>query len=312
MDPEDLREVLSTYQKCVAETVRRFDGFLAKYMGDGVLVYFGYPRAHEDDAERAVRAGLSLVEVIGQVQVAEPLGVRIGIATGLVVVGDLIGAGEAQERGIVGETPNLAARLQAVAQPGSIVVPASTRRLLGSRFRLSDLGRHELKGFGEPIECWAVEGVSVSESRFELVRSGRLTGFVGREHELGQLMGRWKLAQDGEGQVVLLSGEPGIGKSCVLSELRTRLETYRAASLRFHCSPYYVNSAFYPIIDSFERTLQFARDEAAEQKLEKLEAFIVGQYRHSRDDARLIAAMLSIPYEARYGAVRNDAAEVQR
>jgi class 3 adenylate cyclase len=303
MDPEDLREVISTYQKCVAETVRRFDGFLAKYMGDGVLVYFGYPRAHEDDAERAVRAGLSLVEIVGQVQAAEPLGVRIGIATGLVVVGDLIGAGEAQERGIVGETPNLAARLQAVAEPGSIVVPASTRRLLGSRFRLSDLGRHELKGFAEPIECWAVEGVSVSESRFESVRSGRLTGFVGREHELGLLMGRWKLAQDGEGQVVLLSGEPGIGKSRILSELRTRLETYRAASLRFHCSPYYVNSAFYPIIDNFERTLQLTRDEVAEQKLERLEALIVGQYRHSRDDARLIAAMLSIPYEARYGAV---------
>jgi hypothetical protein len=220
-----------------------------------------------------------------------------------VVVGDLVGAGEAQERGIVGETPNLAARLQDLAEPGSIVVAASTRRLLGSRFRLSDLGRHGLKGFAEPIECWAVEGVSVSESRFESVRSGRLTGFVGREHELGLLMGRWKLAQHGEGQVVLLSGEPGIGKSRILSELRTRLETYGAASLRFHCSPYYVNSAFYPIIDNFERTLQFARDETAEQKLEKLEALIVGQYRHSRDDARLIAAMLSIPYEARYGAV---------
>lgn len=190
MDPEDLREVISAYQKCVAETVRRFDGFLAKYMGDGVLVYFGYPRAHEDDAERAVRAGLSLVEVVGQVQAVEPLGVRIGIATGLVVVGDLVGAGAAQERGIVGETPNLAARLQAVAEPGSIVVPASTRRLLGSRFRLSDLGRHELKGFTEPIECWAVEGVSVSESRFESVRSGRLTGFVGREDELGLLARR--------------------------------------------------------------------------------------------------------------------------
>ena len=303
MDPEDLREVISTYQKCVAETVRRFDGFLAKYMGDGVVVYFGYPRAHEDDAERAVRAGLALVQVVGQLQAAEPLQVRVGIATGLVVVGDLVGAGEAQERGIVGETPNLAARLQALAEPGSIVVAASTRRLLGSRFGLCDLGRHELKGFAEPIESWAVEGVSVSESRFESVRSGRLTGFVGREHELGLLMARWKLAQDGEGQVVLLSGEPGIGKSRILSELRTRLETYRAASLRFHCSPYYVNSAFYPIIDNLERTLQFARDETAEQKLEKLEALIVGQYRHPRDDARLIAAMLSIPYEARYGAV---------
>jgi len=303
MDPEDLREVISTYRKCVAETVRRFDGFLAKYMGDGVLVYFGYPRAHEDDAERAVRAGLSLVEVVGQLQAAEPLRVRIGIATGLVVVGDLVGAGEAQERGIVGETPNLAARLQDLAQPGSIVVATSTRRLLGSRFRLSDLGRHELKGFAEPLECWAVEDVSVSESRFESVHSGRLTGFVGREHELGLLMRRWKLAQGGEGQVVLLSGEPGIGKSRILSELRTRLEIYRAASLRFHCSPYYVNSAFYPIIDNFERTLQFTRDETAEQKLEKLEALIVDRYRHSRDDARLIAAMLSIPYEARYGAV---------
>ncbi len=302
MDPEDLREVISTYQNCVAETVRRFDGFLAKYMGDGVLVYFGYPRAHEDDAERAVRAGLSLVQVVGQLQAAEPLRVRVGIATGLVVVGDLVGVGEAQERGIVGETPNLAARLQDLAKPGSIVVAASTRRLLGSRFRLCDLGRQELKGFAGPIEYWAVEGVSVSESRFESVRSGRLTGFVGREHELGLLMGRWKLAQDGEGQVVLLSGEPGIGKSRILSELRTRLETYRAASLRFHCSPYYVNSAFYPIIDNFERTLQFARDETAEQKLEKLEALIVGQYGHPRDDARLIAAMLSIPYEARYGA----------
>ena len=247
MDPEDLREVISAYQKCVAETVQRFGGFVAKYMGDGVLVYFGYPAAHEDDAERAVRAGLDMIAAVGGS--ARPLGpsqVRIGIATGLVVVGDLIGEGASQEQAVVGETPNLAARLQALAQPGGIVLPPATRQLLGNRFTLRNLGRHEVKGIADPVEAWAVDGISVSESRFESVRVGRLTGFVGREHEIGLLMERWHLAQDGEGQVVLLSGEPGIGKSRILSELRARLETHHPASLRFHCSPYYVNSAFYP------------------------------------------------------------------
>jgi class 3 adenylate cyclase/tetratricopeptide (TPR) repeat protein len=317
LDPEELREVIGAYHRSVAEAVRRFDGFVAKYMGDGVLVYFGYPQAHEDDAERAVRAGLDIVADVGRLDLpaiprtpalggrpsGDQLQVRIGIATGLVVVGDLVGAGASQEQAVVGETPNLAARLQALAEPGSVVIAPATRRLIGDRFRLLALGRLRVKGLAEPVEAWAVEGVSASEGRFEAVRSGRLTGFVGREHELGLLIERWKLAQDGEGQVVLLSGEPGIGKSRILSELRGRLEAEHATSLRLHCSPYYVNSAFYPIIDNFERALRFARDDTAEQKLDKLEALVVGQYGRPPEDLRFIAAMLSIPGEERYGAI---------
>jgi hypothetical protein len=239
----------------------------------------------------------------GQIADQGDLEVRIGIATGLVVVGDLVGEGAAQEQAVVGETPNLAARLQALAEPGSVVIAPATRRLLGDRVRLQALGRHEVKGLAEPVEAWAVDGVSASEGRFEAVRSGGLTGFVGREHELGLLLERWNLARGGEGQVVLLSGEPGIGKSRILNELRGHLETQGATSLRLHCSPYYVNSAFYPIIDNFERALRFARDDPAEKKLDKLEALIVGQYGRPREDVRFIAAMLSIPGEERYGAV---------
>jgi class 3 adenylate cyclase len=207
MDPEDLREVISAYQKCVAETVGRFGGFVAKYMGDGVLVYFGYPQAHEDDAERAVRAGLDLIAAVNALKAGTPLQTRVGIATGLVVVGDLIGAGEAQERGIVGETPNVAARLQAIAEPNTVVIAESTRKLLGNLFELQDLGTQDLKGIEAPMRAWAALRQASVESRFEALHATGFTALVGREEELALLLRRWSTAKTGEGQVVFLSGE---------------------------------------------------------------------------------------------------------
>jgi class 3 adenylate cyclase len=211
MDPEDLREVISAYQKCVAETVQRFGGFVAKYMGDGVLVYFGYPQAHEDDAERAVRAGLELVPAVGALKTHAPLQTRVGIATGLVVVGDLIGSGSSQEQAIVGETPNLAARLQGIAEPNSVVIAESTRKLVGNLFELEDLGAKDLKGVEGPVRAWTALRPSSVESRFEALHASGVTELVGREEELELLLRRWSKAKTSEGQVVLLSGEPGIG-----------------------------------------------------------------------------------------------------
>jgi class 3 adenylate cyclase len=213
MDPEDLREVISAYQKCVAEIVQRFGGFVAKYMGDGVLVYFGYPHAHEDDAERAVRAGLELIASVGALKAVSSLQTRVGIATGLVVVGDLIGTGSAQEQAVVGETPNLAARLQSIAERNAVVIAESTRKLLGGLFELHDLGAKELKGIAEPVRAWAALRPSTVESRFEALHATGLTALVGRVEELELLLRRWSKAKTGEGQVVLLSGEAGIGKS---------------------------------------------------------------------------------------------------
>ena len=303
MDPEDLREVISAYQKCVADTVQRFGGFVAKYMGDGVLIYFGYPQAHEDDAERAVRAGLAFVAAVSELKTHAPLETRVGIATGLVVVGDLVGSGEAQERGIVGETPNLAARLQGIAKPNSVVIAEGTRKLVGNLFEFEDLEAQELKGIAGPVRIWAVLRPASVESRFEAFHAGGVIELVGRDEELDLLVRRWHQAKSGEGRVVLISGEPGIGKSRILSELRARLEKESARSLRFHCSPYYVNSAFYPIIDNFERALQFGREDTPERRLDKLEALIVGENGRPREDLRFIATMLSIPHEARYGTV---------
>ena len=272
MDPEDLREVISAYQKCVAETVRRFGGFVAKYMGDGVLVYFGYPQAHEDDAERAVRAGLELIAAVAALKTPAPLQTRVGIATGLVVVGDLIGSGEAQERGIVGETPNLAARLQGIAEPNMVVIAESTRRLLGNLFELEDLGAKDLKGIAGPVRAWAALRASSVESRFEALHATGLTALVGREEELELLLRRWSRAKSGEGQVVLLSGEAGIGKSRLTAALLERLATEPHTRLRYFCSPQHTDSALYPIIGQMERAAGLAHDDTPQAKLDKLDA----------------------------------------
>src|SRR6202040_2085624 len=195
MDPEDLRVVISAYQKCVAEAVQRFGGFVANYMGDGVLVYFGYPEAHEDDAERAVQAGLELIAAVTALKTSVSLQTRVGIATGLVIVGDLIGSGEAQERGIVGETPNLAARLQGIAEPNTLVIAESTRKLLGNLFELEDLGARDLKGIAGPAHAWAALRTSSVESRFEALHTTGLTPLVGREEESELLLRRWSKAK---------------------------------------------------------------------------------------------------------------------
>ena len=302
MDPEDLREVISGYQKCVAQIVQRFGGFVAKYMGDGVLVYFGYPQAHEDDAERAVRAGLELIQAVGGLKSSAPLQTRVGIATGLVVVGDLIGSGAAQEQAVVGETPNLAARLQGVAEPNTVVIAESTRRLLGNLFDLQDLGGQELKGLGSPVRAWAVLRPASVESRFEALHASGLIELVGREEELELLLRRWSRAKTGEGQVVLLSGEAGIGKSRLTASLMERLAGEPHARLRYFCSPQHTDSAFYPIISQMERAAGFVHDDIPQAKLDKLDA-VLAQTSTSTHDAALFAEMLSLPNDGRYPAL---------
>jgi class 3 adenylate cyclase/predicted ATPase len=299
IDPEDLREVMSAYQKCVAETVRSFGGFVAKYMGDGVLVYFGYPAAHEDDAERAVRAGLELTGAVSALKTRASLQTRVGIATGLVVVGDLIGSGEAQERGIVGETPNLAARLQGIAEPNTVVIAEGTRRLLGNLFELKDLGGRDLKGVAGPMRAWLALRPSTVESRFEALHASGLTALVGREEETELLLRRWSRAKSGEGQVVLLSGEAGIGKSRLTAALVESLAPEPHTRLRYFCSPQHTESAFYPIIGQMTRAAGLAHDDSAEAKLDKLDA-LLAQSSTSVEDAALFAEMLSLPNDGRY------------
>jgi class 3 adenylate cyclase len=307
MDPEDLREVISAYQKCVTETVQRFGGFVAKYMGDGVLIYFGYPQAHEDDADRAVRAGLELVAAVSALKSPVLLQTRVGVATGLVVVGDLIGSGEAQERGIVGETPNLAARLQGIAEPNMVVIAEDTRRLLGNLFELEDLGPKDLKGIAGPVRAFAALRGSSAEGRFEAMHGSGRTDLVGRDEEVELLMRRWSKAKTGEGQVVLLSGEAGIGKSRLTAALLERLASEPHTRLWYFCSPQHTDSAFYPIIGQMERAAGLAHDDTLQAKLDKLDTLLA---QTSKQDATLFAEMLSIPNDGRYPAL--DLAPQQR
>jgi class 3 adenylate cyclase/predicted ATPase len=302
LDPEDMSALMDAYHAACTRIVQSYDGFLGDFRGDGILAYFGYPRAHEDDAERTVRAALDIIAAVAQVKTAagEPLALRIGIATGLVVVGDLSGEGALWEHAVVGDTPNLAARLQALADPGTIVVAGSTRRLLGDLFRLRDLGLHGVKGIAEPVAAWAIEGVSASESRFEAVRTARLTDLIGRDDEIKFLLERQRLAWNGEGQIVLIAGEPGIGKSRLAAALAEQIASEAHTRLRYQCAPYHANSALQPFIAQLERTAEFKADDVPEQKLNKLEAILAVDKSRVQAVASLLAWLLSIPFGERY------------
>lgn len=293
LDPEDLREIIAAYHGCVAAVLTRFGGFVAKYMGDGVLAYFGYPQAHEEDAEQAVRAGLAIVDAVGRLELPERLAVRLGIATGLVVVGDLIGAGAAQEQAVVGETPNLAARLQTLAEPNAIVIAAATRRQIGNLFALSDLGPQALKGFAGPSQAWQVLGESGVASRFEALRS-RTTPLIGRTEEVEMLLRRWSQAAAGVGRVVLLSAEPGIGKSRLAEAVEERIAGEKHRRLRYFCSPHHQDSALYPIIGHLERAAGFERDDDPATKRRKLAAMMATS-RTDEADLPLLADLLALP-----------------
>ena len=304
LDPEDMRDVIAAYHTCCAGLIASNGGFVAKYMGDGVLAYFGYPQAHEHDAENAVRAALAIVAAAPRLNTAAgaPLHVRVGVATGIVVVGDLLGSGEAQERGVVGDTPNLAARLQGIAEPDGVVIAEGTRELLGNLFELQDLGTRDLKGIARPARVWAALRASSVANHFEALHGTGLTPLVGREEECELLLRRWTRAKSGEGQVVLLSGEAGIGKSRLAAALLERLADEPHTRLRYFCSPQHTDDALFPIIGEMERAARLARDDTPQAKLDKLDA-LLAYTSTSAEDASLFAEMLSLTNDGRYPAI---------
>ncbi|MGY4339619.1 class 3 adenylate cyclase/ABC-type transport system involved in cytochrome c biogenesis ATPase subunit [Bradyrhizobium sp. LM2.9] len=297
LDPEDMWEVIRAYRAACARVIAAYDGRIARFVGDGILVYFGYPRAHEDDAERAVRAGIDTIAAIRQLKTGadERVEMRIAIATGLVVVGDLISGDASEEHATVGDTPNLAARLQSLAEPGAVVVASSTRRLLGDLFAFRNLGRREVKGIAEPIAVWAVEGATASESRFEAVRAARSIGFVGRKDEIEFILSRQRRAWQGQGQMVLISGEAGIGKSRIVATLSESPSLGAHRRVRYQCSPYHTNSALHPFVAQLERAAGIRSHDTCGQKLDKLEAMLALGTQQVARATPLIAALLSIP-----------------
>ena len=302
MDPERLREVIAIYQSAVSTAIQQFDGYIARYMGDGLLVYFGYPQAHEDDAERAVRAGLGIVEAVGKIdeQDGTMLQVRVGIATGLVVAGDIIGEGASEERSVLGNTPNLAARLQGIAPPNGVIIMENTLRLTEGLFVVNSLGDRSLKGLSSPVATYQVTGVSKVPSRFEAAAMRGLVPLVGRESEVSLLLDRWNQAKEGEGQVVLLSGEAGVGKSRIVRGFQERVENDQKSRVLYYCSPHHQSSALHPVIDQLWRGLRFETDDKPEAKLDKLEAVLEELGLPVSEHALAIASLVSVPTSERY------------
>ncbi len=314
LDPEDLREVIGAYRETCAGVITRFGGVTALYMGDGILVYFGYPQAHEDDAERAIRAGLGIVEAVREPRPEDDLTlqVRIGIATGLVVAGDIIGEGVSEENAVLGDTPNLASRLQALAEPDTVVIAPATHHLVGGLFEYKDLGNHDLKGISIPVQAWRVVGETVAESRFDAAHAAGITPLIGREEEIGLLLNRWNQAKDGDGQVILLSGAAGVGKSRIVRSFRERLEDELRNRVLYYCSPFHQNSAFYPVINQLERGLRFGKEDGTPAKLDKLEEVLGGLGLPVPEIAPLLASLLSLPAGERYPAPPLGAGELKK
>jgi predicted ATPase/class 3 adenylate cyclase len=314
LDPEDMRAVMDAYHATCARITLFYDGFLTDFRGDGILAIFGYPRAHEDDAERTVRAAIDIAAAVARLKTpaAAPLLVRIGIATGLVVVRSVGGEGAMREHSVVGDAPNIAARLQALVAPGSVVVAGSTRRLLGDRFRLRELGRHEVKGIAEPVAAFAVEGIAAAGSRFEARHTARLANLIDREEEVDFLLECRTLAWRGEGQIVLISGEAGIGKSRLVAALEERTDNEPHTVLRYQCSPHYSNSVLHPVIAQLERAAGLKADDEPEQRLDKLEALLAKGAPGGRETAPLFAALLSIPFSERFPRLALNPAQQRR
>jgi class 3 adenylate cyclase/tetratricopeptide (TPR) repeat protein len=296
LDPEDLREINRTYQDAATAAIEKYEGFVARYMGDGVLAYFGYPRAHEDDAERAIRAGMALTESVHSLHAGVALAVRVGIATGPVVVGDIVGKGAAQESAVVGETPNLAARLQGIAEPDTVVLSEATRQLVSGRFELDALGPQSLKGIDRRVQAYracAVRGVS----RFDAARGRRVTPLVGRDEELEMLLRRWRSATEGDGQTILLSGEAGVGKSRIVRALQDSLSGSLSSRVLYYCSPYHRSTAFHPVIEQLERVARITPDQTSQEKLSSLRSTIGKLEMDPEESIPFLAGLLSIPYD---------------